>query len=167
MKKHAEHFFLLIMAGVICFITFCATGGGGNSCETIQCGDYDEEEGSFYGVSIPGCGGCLTPGKGCGGCLWPQSCKVLYGSTETNSPITFVGMDNRYFSGGCLGCGQSEESCYNGFVIQDAKNWGCAYGSTESDEHLIGCADGCGGCFASDGSAAYIIGITEAATGID
>jgi len=166
MEKKSEHLFLVLIIGASLLMLFCATGCGESSCETVQCGNYKEEDGTFYGVSIPGCGGCLTSGKGCGSCLWPQSCKMLYGNIEYGDKKTFVAVDNQYFSSGCLGCGQTEESCYNGCLVQDAKNWGCVYGSSESEEHIVGCANGCGGCFASDGSGQYFVSIIESATGI-
>lgn len=78
-----------------------------------------------------------------------------------------ITLDTRYYTSGCLGCGQTEESCYSGFLIQDKENWGIVYGSTESkEEHIIGCADSCGGCFASDGTGRYIVDIVETAAGI-
>lgn len=166
MGKNKEHLFYLLLIGIAGFMVLCATGCGGNSCETVQCGDYEEEDGAFYGVSIPGCGGCLTSGKGCGSCLWPQSCKILYGNIDIGEKQALVGVDTRYYTSGCLGCGQTEESCYSGCLIQDSKNWGVVYGSTDSEEHLIGCANGCGGCAASDGAGQYFVNIIEAATGI-
>ena len=60
MKKKREQLFLLLLIIVSGFTAFCAAGCGGNSCETMQCGNYEEEDSTFYGVSLPGCGGCLT-----------------------------------------------------------------------------------------------------------
>ena len=166
MKKNVEQLFVLLLIGVSVLIVLCATGCGGNSCETMQCGNYKEDDGTFYGISIPGCGGCLTSGKGCGSCLWPQSCKILYGNIEYGDGKTFIAVDNRYYTNGRLGCGQTEESCYSSCLVQDIKNWGCVYGSTNSEERMIGCSSGCGGCIASDGSGQYFVDITEAATSI-
>lgn len=171
MGENKKNLFYLLIIGIIGFILLCATGCGDNSCETLQYGNYEDDDVKFCGASVPGCGGCLTSGKGCGSCLWPQSCKLLYGNSEVendDSNQTLVAVDTHYYSSGCLGCGQTEESCYSGCLIQDSQNWGLVYGSTESDdEHIFGCSDGCGGCFKSDGEGKIIIDTIEPVTSID
>ena len=115
MKNRNEQIFVLIMASMSLFMILCMAGcGGGESCESVKCGSYEEEgDATIHGVSIPGCGGCLTSGRGCGSCLWPQSCKMIYGDIEYDDGPTIAAVDTQYFTNGCLGCGQSEESCYD------------------------------------------------------
>ena len=169
MKNNKNHLFFLILMGTIGFMLLCSTGCGGNSCESVQYGNYKETDGTYYGISIPGCGGLLTSGTGCGSCLWPQSVKLLYGNLEygnVGDNQTLVAIDTRYY-GGCFGCGTTGESCYSGCLIQDTQNWGFVYGSTDSDdEHIIGCSDGSGGCSDSEGIGQILINIIEIFTGI-
>ena len=156
-KSRIKDFFTLTLISIFCFGVLCLSGCGGTSCETIQCGSYDEEEGQAAGVSIPGCGGCITPGKGCDSCLWSQSIKIssvsmVDGSRVTNNlqeneEIKFIGCDGRYYDGGCLGCGQAEKSCYAGAYTKNSENWGLFAGSTDSEEKYLGCSNGCAGCF--------------------
>lgn len=170
MKENKNQLFFLLLIGIIGFMLLCATGCGGNSCESLQYGSYEEENGTYYGVSIPGCGGCLSSGSGCGGCLWSQSCKFVYGDLEygdSDDAQTLIAVDTQYYAGGCFGCGQSQESCYSGCLIQDSQNWGLIYGSTDSNnEQIIGCADGSGGCHKSGGIGQILITIIEYYTGI-
>lgn len=152
-KSKFEQLFLLLLIcmGVmgILGLTGC---GKQQACETVKCGYENKEDMVGFGISVPGCGGICSSGKGC--IVWPQSCKVIGGCLDDeNTEGNLIGCETRYYSGGCLGCGQVEESCYNGvanFEDDNNKMTGCFYGSTKSDEKSIGCYNGCGGCIGSD-----------------
>lgn len=157
-EMRMRQFFVLILLGVFAFGVLCMTGCGGASCETIQCGSFNEEGIDAKGISIPGCGGCLTSGRGCDSCLWSQSNKIscatiddgsiVTGSAEKEEKMEFIGCDTRYYDGGCLGCGQSEKACYTGVYSHGSENWGIFVGTSDSGENYIGCTDGCLGCYA-------------------
>ena len=173
-KNKAEHLFILMLMFAIAFGTLCITGCGGNSCETIKCGSGEVYGGKATGISIPGCGGCITSGRGCDSCLWAQSCKFvsLSDTGEENSEGSFNGCDVRYYDGGCLGCGQQEKSCYAGCIKNSSDSAsesmnGIIYGSSDGSENFIGCAGGCGGCVASDGVGAILIDEIEYVTGVE
>ncbi len=171
-KTKLEQFFILVIMCIGVFGIFALSGcGGGKSCETIKCGSEEYMGGTATGVSIPGCGGCLSSGKGCNSCLWPQSCKISCASWEgdenTNSneesskdKASIKGCDTRYYGDGCLGCGQREKTCYSGCINmtsgEDKVN-GFFYGGTGREEKIIGCANGCGGCVADGNIGAEIL----------
>lgn len=113
-KSKSEQLFLLLLICIGIMGILCLAGcGKKQSCETLKCNFEDGEDWSGFGVSIPGCGGICSSGKGC--IIMPQSCKMIGGCIdEENSKGKFIGCDTRYYGGGCLGCGQSEKSCYNG-----------------------------------------------------
>lgn len=182
-KSKKEQIFILFLLCIGVFGGLCLSGcGSGKSCETVDCTNQTQDDITIIGISIPGCGGCLTSGDGCGCPLWAQSCKfstICYPSSEASNDEEesagmeqekdkkktdkllqkqvncITGCDTRYYNHGCLGCGQQEKSCYNG-CINVEENVGCFYGSTgdssDTKERMIGCANGCGGCYGTDGS---------------
>lgn len=175
-KTKGEQLFILMFMFVMVMSIFCITGCGGGSCETPEYGSQDFESGSAVGCSIPGCGGCLTSERGCNLACWPQSIKLVHGSSKKNSETSekgnfkIIACDTRYYGDGCLGCGQREKSCYAGYMKDEdsTENFnGLFYGSTDSDEKIIGCANGCGGCIGSGGMGAYTISELESLTEID
>ena len=180
-KTKIEQLFILFILCIGCFSMLCITGCGKKSCETFKCGINDSEQGAVAsGISIPGCGGCLSSGRGCNSILWPQSCKISYGySKDTyfdendkkqHDNNMIFGCDTRYYGGGCLGCAQEEKSCYNGYIDFESQGervmTGCFYGTSDSKEHLIGCANGCGGCVGSDGMGIEMLKELEEMEGI-
>ena len=175
-RKKNEQFFLIMMTFIALGVVLSVCGcGGKNSCEKPAC-STGETNGSLkvIGCSIPGCGGCLSYGRGCDSACWPQSCKYIVAYPDKNSDIHeedhFLGCDIRYYGDGCLGCGQSEKSCYMGYMDthdEDSPFKGGFYGSTDSEERIFGCLNGCGGCVASDGNGKLILYNLEALTGVD
>ena len=161
-KSKIEKLFIIISLCISCLGLFCITGcGGGKSCEVVKCGSESLGNISVKGVSIPGCGGCITSGKGCNTWIWPQSCKLVYGdenksSMDTNEKnieesMKFIACDVRYFVK--TGCGQIEKSCYTGFTSgksDDIKFTGLFHGGSNKEEKFIGYYNGCGGCIATD-----------------
>lgn len=152
--------------------SMCLMGcGGDQSCETLACGTLDIEGGSGFGISIPGCGGCLSSGSGCDSCLWGQSHKIACVTQEYEGETNkYLGCDNRYFGDGCLGCGQSEKTAYIGCISlqgSDDKVSGCVYGGSDQKEHAIGCVNGCGGCIGTGGVGFDFIHSVEQEMGID
>lgn len=155
----------------------CVTGCGGSSCETVKCGSDELYGTNAVGISVPGCGGCLTSGKGCDSCLWAQSCKFVSvsgveESESSESEVDFKGCDIRYYDGGCLGCGQQEKSCYSGCIKVESENEnesmnGFIYGSSDGSEKYIGCVNGCGGCVGSDGIGGMLIQEIEYMIGVE
>lgn len=176
-RTRAEQFFLLILIFTTIFMVFCFAGCGEKSCEVPKCAVVKVDDANVLGCSIPGCGGCLTPEKGCNMACWPQACKFVSVSEkekdeETGEKSIFVihACDTRYYGDGCLGCDQTEKSCYYGYTKvkdEDLKMNGIFFGSSESDELLLGCANGCGGCIGTDGDILYDILELEYSTGVD
>ena len=180
-KTKAEQLFIVMLMFAALLGLFCAAGcGGGKSCETPKCGSEDFGNGTVRGCSIPGCGGCLTSGKGCNTSCWPQSCKLITASssekneeTGEKDAVKIFACDTRYYAqNGCLGCGQIEKNCYYGCIknkdSSDDSNdaSGCFYGSYDSGEKMIGCANGCAGCIPSDGMGIYLVNELEDLTGV-
>ncbi|MBU5477701.1 hypothetical protein KQI69_00605 [Eubacterium sp. MSJ-13] len=160
-KSKIEQFFIIMLMFVALMAMFCLTGCGGcGGCEKIRCGGG--ESGSL-GLSVPGCGGILTSGKGCNIPLWSQSVKCVssFGTAKENADAKSeeaYGMhacDVRYYGGGCLGClgcNQSQKSCYNGcrkYRDGGEKKREMFFGSAnypKGDDVLefqIGCSNGC------------------------
>ena len=176
-RSKSEQFFMLTLLFVTVLGIFCVTGCGGKSCETPKCGSQAYLGGTARGGSIPGCGGCLSSGKGCNSACWPQSCKVVNISsdekdeeTDEESVAKITACDTRYYGDGCLGCGQSQKSCYGGCikVENETDNMnGLFYGSSDSEEKYIGCANGCGGCVGSGGIGGEMINELENITGVN
>ena len=190
-RPKIEQFFILLLLSIGCFGVFALTGcGDGRSCEKPVCGkeEYKEDAGVMEaaGVSIPGCGGCLSPGEGCNDCLWAQSCKLVGGKYdyENEAPDGSVvsskgnmgGCDTRFYGGGCVKCDvclgyeQKEKAVYSGWIsLDDAEDSyrGLFYGSTDDDEHLIGCYNGCFGCFSTGTQELELLLGLEALAGID
>lgn len=170
-KTKEEQFFILFLMLAFIIGALCLTGcGGGNSCETPYCGREEYDGYKATGCSIPGCGGCLSSGKGCDCALWPQAVKVVHGTGKAEgAKLKITGCDARYYGGGCLGCGQTEKSCYNGCINgkdDSIKINGFFYGSSESDEKIIGCYNGCCGCVGTDGVGGIILFDLEDKTGV-
>ena len=177
-KTKAEQFFLLTMMFVALLGIFCVTGCGGNSCETFDCGSEKIGTATAFGCSIPGCGGCLTSGRGCNTACWPQSCKCVtvtdVEEAELNGeyPPKITGCDTRYYGDGCLGCAQSEKSCYYGVTVDEDESlnaMGCFYGSQgeKSKEKMIGYYHGCIGCIKTDGEYISTLEWGESMTEVD
>ncbi len=178
-KTKAEQFFILLLMFSITLGTFSVTGCGGQACEKPACGSEDVEDGKAIGCSVPGCGGCLSPGKGCNSSCWPQSCKFVYANgeeedeeedEELSSKLSIIACDTRYYGNGCLGCGQVEKTSYYGCINyqeNSEKLNGFFFGSTDSDEKIIGCTNGCGGCVGSHQMGAEIISEMEDITGVN
>ena len=163
-KSKAEQLFALLLMFAVSIGLLCVTGCGEQSCETPKCGVGEDSGMTAIGCSIPGCGGCLTSGKGCNTACWPQACKISLASykdeEDENNKGYVVACDTRYYGGGCLGCAQNEKVCYNGCINLKQNNDevnGFFYGTSDSEEKMIGCANGCGGCVASGGVGAYMI----------
>lgn len=183
-KSKWEQMFIMLMMSASCLCAVAFTGcGGGRSCETIKCNSVNEDGLVMTGLSIPGCGGCLSSGKGCNSCLWAQSYKCAAGleteeveveeednvQTDTAN-FKIVGCDAHYYGDGCAGCGQKEKTSYVGCVnwqYPDNSQSGCFYGSSDKEEKLIGCSKGCGGCGDSDGLGRLGLDIIEEGTKIE
>lgn len=153
-KSKGEQMFVMCMLFMLAFGILCITGCGGGSCEKPKCACESVDDGSVKAVSVPGCGGCITPEKGCDSILWPQSCKVVTMSNDGEDEGCYLGCDIRYYGDGCLGCGQKEKSCYNGCVNIEGEDGakGCFYGSTDdNDETIIGCSKQESGCVNGNG----------------
>lgn len=172
--KKIEQLFVLGIGCIGILGLLCISGCGSCSIEMPQFGGIDEDGVRAVGVSIPGCGGCLSSGKGCGSCLWSQAIKLSTGCVEeesdTEETSKYLGCDNVYY-GGCGG--RSEGTCYGGLAAQDIKNWGIVWGnynysgSGERKEHLLGVADGCVGCYTTEPRIKSIMDDIEDYIGID
>lgn len=175
-RSKVEQLFILMLMFVFIIGVFCVTGCGGKSCETPSCGSEDFGDGTAYGCSIPGLGGILSSGSGCDSACWPQSCKIVSFSGSENDENTneedvtkIAACDVRYYGNGCLGCGQQEKSCYSGYIkLKDSQTDlnGFFYGSTDNEEKIMGCYNGCGGCIGSGGMGKYLIEELEYTTGV-
>ena len=176
-KGKTEQLFLLCLIFIGAFGWLCITGCGGGSCETPKCGSEEIYGVKAVGISLPGCGGCLTSGRGCNSCLWPQSYKFIsvYGdeeSQEVQEEINFKGVDIRYYDGGCLGCGQEEKNCYSGYIkfksdVEEGYMNGIVYGMGDGSENYIGCIGTCGGCVGTDDVGRTILDEVEYGIGVD
>jgi len=179
-KSKMEQLFILVILFIGGFGVFALSGCGGKSCETPKCGSQEFNGGRATGISIPGCGGCLSSGKGCNSCLWPQSCKFSCASWEqeytddegetVTDTASVKGCDTRYYGDGCLGCAQKEKVSYSGCIDYSDENneWkGFFYGSSDNEEKIIGCINGCGGCVADDRTGAQVLEWIESVEGIE
>ena len=179
-KSKLEQIFIMMVLFIGCLGIFTFTGcGGRKSCETIKCNAVNGDGKVGAGVSVPGCGGCLSSGKGCNSCLWAQSYKCAAGSDsmevgseeETSTASTrVIGCDARYYGAGCVGCGQKEKSSYIGCINRQYpadKTSGCFYGSSDKEEKLIGCSNGSGGCAGSNGTGKAELDLMEGEIGIE
>ena len=146
-KSKGEQFFLLMMICTVVVGFFCLSGFYVSDCETPQ---FAKEDGAI-GCSLPGCGSCDNNCDGestlCEGCFCAESYKCV---CVNSSDISLVGCDERYMLTDCEGC-HSERSCYCGYLSDKTEEnpyCGIYYGDTspDSDERLIGCADGCFVC---------------------
>lgn len=183
MKSKVEQLFILVVASIGILGLLCLSGCGETSCEGIKCGNACEDEVKAVGISLPGCGGCLSSEKGCDSMCYSQSIKIFTGIIQEGEEIQesedesgeesevirsfMLGCDNRYYGDGCLGCAQTEKSCYSGIYAQDIKNMAVFYGSTDGEEKFCGVSNGCGGCYASDGEGKETITIFEQGLEID
>lgn len=173
-KPKTQQMFLLLLIFAAVIGALCLNGCGGKSCESPKCANQEVNGSTLHGISIPGCGGCLSSGKGCNSACWPQACKFVSGtiSNEETGETKVYGLDIRYFGDGCVGCGQNEKSCYAGCINNDTSKSpdsadGFFYGSTDSGEKVIGCSKGNNGCTSSNGSGGFTIGVLENLTGVD
>ena len=164
-KSKGEQLFILIIIFAAIIGIFCLSGCGG-SCELPSFGCESNDQATIVAFSLPGCGGCLSSERGCDTACYPQSCKTVLSLSSVN----LVGCDIQYYGDGCLGCGQREKSCYMGCLQgcdseHNAYGNGFFYGSNASDEHFIGCANGCGGCIGTNGTMHDILIGAEYLTG--
>lgn len=181
-KTKFEQLFIILIACIGVFGLFAISGcGGEKSCELPRFGSDDSMGINATGVSIPGCGGCLSSGKGCNSCLWPQSCKFSHGEViqgtnneggggKTKDKASLTGCDIRYYGGGCLDCGQREKKCFSGYIDVDDSDDGMKgffFGSSDDEEKIIGCANGCGGCVADGNMGENLLNILEKLEGIN
>jgi len=177
-KSKGEQLFMLTLMFTVLLGVFCVTGcGGKKSCESPKCGSEDYVDGTAKGYSIPGCGGLFSSGKGCNTACWPQSCKIVTFSAGEKNEKTGekevskeIACDARYYGDGCLGCGQSEKSCYGGYIKakdETTDMTGFFWGSSDSGEKIIGCYNGCGGCVGTDGIGGYTMMELESLTEVD
>lgn len=179
-KSKLEQVFIMMVLFIGCLSVFAFTGcGGAKSCETIKCNVVNDDGQLGTGVSVPGCGGCLSSGKGCNSCLWAQSYKCVAGSDsaeigdeEDRSTVgtKVIGCDARYYGNGCAGCGQKEKSSYIGCINRqypEDKTSGCFYGNSDKEEKLIGCSDNGGGCTGSGGAGKRELDYMEGEIGIE
>lgn len=173
-KTKAEQLFLLCLIFIFTLGILCITGCKGSSCEKIKCGSEELSGAMVMGVSLPGCGGCVTPGRGCNTYVWAQSCKFVSLSTTENDDSeeneSIKGCDIRYYDGGCLGCGQKEKSCYFGCIKLDSEDEtmnGVIYGTSNSSEKYIGCIGDCGGCVGTGGVGKEYLQQIEYMTGVE
>lgn len=160
-QSKKEQFFLLCMLMMASFGLFMITGCGGNAMECVRCKTNCEDNSHSVGISLPGCGGCLSSGKGCNSCLWAQSVKFVcsnfsYEIPASNNPenrntkeeqIHLIGCDTQYYDKSYLGCEPTLKSTYSGFYEQNPKSWLIFCGSTDYGNHVLGCMDGsCATC---------------------
>ncbi len=180
-KSKIEQFFILMMMSVGMLGIFALTGCGGcGSCETPKCASINEDGVKAAGISIPGCGGCLSSERGCDSCLWPQSCKFSCGEWDETyldkhekkvvQKAGIKGCDVRYYGDGCLGCGQREKTSYAGCINMNydgQKLNGFFFGAGNREERLIGCGNGCAGCVPDDHAGEEAMKEMETMLGID
>ncbi len=157
-KSKGEQMFIMLFMFVAVVGVMGLTGClGEDSCEMPSCNNSKVSGVSMSSCSVPGCGGCLSSGSGCDSACWPQSCKTISVSADKDSQyfkkLELKGCDTRYYGGGCLGCAQTQKSCYVGCVDYDDGTLdfnGVFYGNSSSKEQYISC-DGCGGCTTTNG----------------
>ena len=176
-KTKGEQFFILMAVCVALFGVLMLCGCGGCACEMPKAGCKSDSDVRVAGVSIPGCGGCITPGKGCNSCLWAQACKATCASDTVGSDDTFNALtfDNQYYGGGCggcsgcLGCSSTPHNCYGGCLnikSSGGNTRGIFFSCTGDKETFIGStSEGCG-CNGNRLGAWYT-GIIETTLGID
>lgn len=177
MEKKREHTLILSIIAIGVIGLLCLSGCGSNSCEGIKFRNIPDE--GVVGISVPGCGGCLSSGKGCNSACWPQSIKLVAGKVENESEtdsemeilpeeeIFYLGCDNRYYGNSCMGCGADEKSCYSGVFFGSMDNFAIFYGSPGEEENICGISNGAVGCFASDSNGRDTITLIENILGID
>lgn len=185
-KSKVEKLFGLTLVCIALFGIFCLSGCGGNSCEKIKCGSEEYNDISISACSIPGPGACLTFGHGCNFACWPQSCKiskVLEEEKENSASDNLLMCDSVYYGGGCfgcLGCEQSQKSCYTGCgevktrasasVSGENTYSGCFFGKIDADEKKekwFGCRNGCAGCAVTEGELGEYVHMIEELGGIN
>lgn len=137
-KTKAEQIFMLLILCVGIMGLLCVSGcGGGKSCEKVKFEKANEDIGKMVSLSVPGCGGCLSPETGCNSVLWAQSCKVSAGCFEDdegvgkeNASMRLVGVNIKYYGSDCIGCGRDEKNAYGGCISTgkgEGKMTGCFY----------------------------------------
>lgn len=177
-KSKLERILIISSLFILGSIVLCVTGCGGASCETIQCGSLDEEGISIKGISIPGCGGCLSSGSGCNCALWPQAVKISCGRIKQDlgedsgeadfKTVRILGCNDKYYGKkDIFGCDTGEKSSYAGLYIGGCSNSGCFLGGTDSKEKNIGCIGGDLGCFSNVEGNGYILDLFEEYEGIN
>lgn len=196
-KKEKIFSLLLIFIGMVCilFTSGCNFKISDRSSGTgyVHMGTGE----GLAGISIPGLGGCLSPGQGCDSCLWVDSCKIsvgkyyptTYASNMNEVPaisgcgsypiksINVCGCNGVYY-GSCTGCGTDKKNFYTGCMsgnsYDDKPVIGLVYGSVDeenilqkSKETVVGCAGISCGCFSSNGVFSDALDDMENIEGID
>lgn len=161
-KSKAEQLFMLFILCIGIFGLLCVSGcGGGKSCERVKFKGENEEAGKMVSLSIPGCGGCLSPETGCNSVLWAQSCKISAGCLKDgkemgkeNTSMQLLGVNVKYYGSDCMGCGKDEKDAYVGCMhMQDQEEGnltGCFY-QTCGEEEMLYHDDVGTGCVKSEG----------------
>lgn len=170
-----KQFMLLVFISIVSFSLFLGTGcGQEKSCELpkIGCESTDDIDGiGGVGISIPGCGGCLSSGAGwrCDTFgLWSQSIKVVVGVSnreyivadsknkedradrdggkkkETDTAI-LLGIDDQYYvDEGCGSCKKNKLHAVYGLAVCDSPTkWLISVGHAPKGELYVGCGSGC------------------------
>ena len=174
-RSKLENAFIMSSLFICGIGVLCITGCGEQSCETVQCGSYEEEGLSIKGISIPGCGGCFSSGSGCDCAVWSQSIKISFGTIEQENDgsnaekVKILGCDDKFYGKkDIFGCDTSEKSAYSGIYLGGCDNSGCFFGGTDSEEKNIGCIEGEWGCGTIDEKGnSYVLDLFEIYEGIE
>lgn len=90
-REKQKQFMLILMISLLSSMLFLGTGCGQKSCETPKVGCESTDNADGLGISIPGCGGCLSSGSGwgCDTCgAWSQSIKIVAGTASREYIVT-------------------------------------------------------------------------------
>ena len=160
-KTKAEQIFMLLILCVGIFGLLCINGcGGGKSCEKVKFEKVNGEIAKMASLSVPGCGGCLSPEAGCNSALWAQSCKISVGcikddvAEEVNTSMQLLGVNVKYYGSNCTGCGRDEKNAYGGCINVGEGDWktmGCFY-RTCGEEKMLYHDNVATGCIKSQGT---------------
>lgn len=170
MKKKWVEIFILVILWVVALGLLCLSGCTSNFFEGIMFANAFEEDMNVVGISIPGCGSCLSSKKVYTSACWPQAIKMIAGSvgeeTQGNS-LFYLGCDNQYYESGGLGNGEIEQSCYSGLIYGEQDTFVLFYGMPREEEKVCGVIYGCVGCIAGDAEGKEVIKMIERWLGID